>query len=128
TNTPRYSPSTHVYPWIDLHPDRKLRSIYSGKLFDAEELIREDFRISQQRMQRLQELMQRESSVTPERLQEEVDMLEAANPFNCEHVVPQSWFNKKEPMRGDLHHLFACESGCNSFRSNIPYFDFSDFE
>ena len=31
-------------------------------------------------------------------------------------------------MRGDLHHLFACESGCNSFRSNIPYFDFADFE
>lgn len=127
-HTPRYSPSTEVYPWIDLHPDRKLRSIYSGKLFEAEELIREDFRIGQQRVQRLQELMQRESGVTPERLQEEVDLLEAANPFNCEHVVPQSWFNKKEPMRGDLHHLFACESGCNSFRSNIPYFDFSDFE
>jgi endonuclease G, mitochondrial len=27
-------------------------------------------------------------------------------------------------MRGDLHHLFACESGCNSFRGNFPYFDF----
>lgn len=31
-------------------------------------------------------------------------------------------------MRGDLHHLFACESGCNSFRGNTPYFDFADFE
>ena len=31
-------------------------------------------------------------------------------------------------MRGDLHHLFACESRCNSFRSNTPYFDFPDFE
>ena len=31
-------------------------------------------------------------------------------------------------MRGDLHHLFACEPGCNSFRGNIPYFDFPDFE
>ena len=31
------------------------------------------------------------------------------NLFNCEHVVPQSWFDKKEPMRGDLHHLFACD-------------------
>ncbi|CAM5672489.1 endonuclease [Streptomyces hirsutus] len=49
-------------------------------------------------------------------------------PFNCEHVVPQSWFAKKEPMRGDLHHLFACEAGCNSFRSNFPYFDFPDFD
>lgn len=55
-------------------------------------------------------------------------MLEASLPYNCEHVVPQSWFNKKEPMRGDLHHLFACESGCNSFRGNIPYYDFQEFE
>ena len=42
--------------------------------------------------------------------------------------MPQSWFAKREPMRGDLHHLFACESGCNTFRGNIPYFDFADFE
>jgi endonuclease G, mitochondrial len=25
-------------------------------------------------------------------------------------VVPQSWFNMTEPMRGDRHHLFACEA------------------
>ena len=50
--------------------------------------------------------------------------LEAGAPFNCEHVVPQSWFGKRQPMRGDLHHLFTCEPSCNSFRSNIPYFDF----
>jgi endonuclease I len=31
-------------------------------------------------------------------------------------------------MRGDLHHLFACESGCNSFRGNIPFYDFPDYE
>lgn len=43
-------------------------------------------------------------------------------------MVPQSWFNKREPMRGDLHHLFACETRCNSFRGNIPYYDFPDFE
>ncbi|MCE0446644.1 endonuclease [Streptomyces tricolor] len=38
--------------------------------------------------------------------------------------MPQSWFAKREPMRGDLHHLFACEPECNSFRGNIPYTDF----
>jgi endonuclease G, mitochondrial len=42
--------------------------------------------------------------------------------------VPQSWFGKHEPMRGDLHHLFTCESGCNSFRGNFPYIDFPDAE
>ncbi|ESW62873.1 hypothetical protein X771_32150 [Mesorhizobium sp. LSJC277A00] len=35
-------------------------------------------------------------------------------------MVPQSWFEKKEPMRGDLHHLFSWETRCNSFRSNCP--------
>jgi endonuclease I len=42
-------------------------------------------------------------------------------------VVPQSWFGKQEPMRGDLHHLFACESRCNSFRRNTPYTEFPDY-
>ena len=53
--------------------------------------------------------------------------VEAQLPFNCEHVVPQSWFGKREPMRGDLHHLFACESRCNGFRGNTPFTDFPDF-
>ena len=42
-------------------------------------------------------------------------------------MVPQSWFEKHEPMRGDLHHLFACESRCNGFRGNTPFADFPDF-
>lgn len=125
---PAYKPAVHVYPFVDLHPDRKIRSIYSQKVFEAEELIREDFRIEQERAERLRERMATEGMLTDERLAEAVDLLEAQLPFNCEHVVPQSWFNKKEPMKGDLHHLFACESGCNSFRGNIPYFDFPDFE
>jgi hypothetical protein len=53
--------------------------------------------------------------------------VEAALPYNCEHVVPQSWFGKAEPMRGDLHHLFVCETRCNSFRGNTPYTEFADF-
>jgi deoxyribonuclease I len=48
--------------------------------------------------------------------------------FNCEHVVPQSRFHEQEPMRGDLHHLFACEPSCNSMRSNFPYYDFAHDE
>ncbi len=44
--------------------------------------------------------------------------------YNCEHVVPQSWFGKKSTPRGDLHHLFACESDCNSVRGNATYAEF----
>ena len=53
-----------------------------------------------------------------------LEELEAAHPFNCEHVVPQSWFNKRKQPRTDLHHLFTCEWGCNSFRGNRAFFDF----
>lgn len=115
---PKYKPAVEVYPWVDLHPNKKIRSIYSGQQFEAEELIREDFRL---------EVMM-ESMRKSGQTEESISALEAALPFNCEHVVPQSWFAKKEPMRGDLHHLFACESKCNSFRGNTSFFDFSEEE
>lgn len=127
-NQPKYKPSKRVYPWVDLQPNLKLRSIYSGREYDPEEIIREDFRIDEERAAILRERMSTEASFGAERMALELDLLEAALPYNCEHVVPQSWFEKREPMRGDIHHLFACESGCNSFRGNTPYFDFSDFE
>ncbi len=128
TGQPKYSPSQHVYPWVDLHADGKLRSIYSGKVYDPADFITGDFAIEQQRAQQLQSFRSRESAALSEAAVAGFEaLLEAQLPYNCEHVVPQSWFGRGEPMRGDLHHLFACESGCNSFRSNIPYFDFEDF-
>lgn len=127
-NKPKYKPATNVYPWVDLQPNLKIRSVYSAIEFDPQELINEDFRIDQERAEHFRELVSTEAAVGAERLAEELDLLEAQLPYNCEHVVPQSWFGKREPMRGDIHHLFACESGCNSFRGNIPYFDFEDFE
>ncbi|MEO1002889.1 MAG: trypsin-like peptidase domain-containing protein [Cyanobacteria bacterium J06638_7] len=121
-----YSPSRHLYPWIDLHPDLRLRSIYSGQEFDPETIIREDLRIEADRNLRLQEFMVRERQASAEQITLELDRLEAALPYNCEHVVPQSWFERREPMRGDLHHLFTCEMRCNSFRSNCAYISFAD--
>lgn len=127
-NQLRYQPSTHVYPWVDLHENLKIQSVYSGQEFEPEELIREDFRIDRERAVRLKELLVAESALGAAQVAQELAVLEASLPFNCEHVVPQSWYEEREPMRGDLHHLFACESKCNSFRGNIPYFDFEDFE
>lgn len=127
-NRPAYKPMRMLYPWVDLHPDEQLRSIYSGKDFTPEELIEADAAVEAARIGRWQEFLLHESAPGPGALEAEFDVLEAALPFNCEHVVPQSWFAKKEPMRGDLHHLFACESACNSFRGNIPYFDFAESE
>ena len=125
---PAYKPSRLVYPWVDLQPDGELRSIYSGKTFDPEEFIREDFAMEQRRAERLREFVLRETLRGTDGLLAEEAALEAAFPYNCEHVVPQSWFDKREPMRGDLHHLFACETGCNSFRGNTPYYEFADID
>jgi len=121
-----YSPARQLYPWIDLHPDLRLRSIYSGQDFDPETIIREDFRIEAARSLRLQEFRAREQQLSEQQLALEEALLETALPYNCEHVVPQSWFGRREPMRGDLHHLFTCEMRCNSFRGNCPYISFAD--
>lgn len=128
TTRPTYNPGKELYPWIDLRPNLKIRSIYSGQEFEAEDLIRDDFRIEAARAAQLHQMTITESVQTTDQFLEAINTLEAAMPYNCEHVVPQSWFGKKEPMRGDLHHLFACETRCNSFRGNTPYFDFADFE
>lgn len=125
---PSYKPARMVYPWVDLHPDRRLRSVYSGKSFSAEEFVRADVATETARLRGMQEFLLSESAAGPAELAAELDALEDSMPFNCEHVVPQSWFAKREPMRGDLHHLFACEAACNSFRGNIPYMDFLNFD
>ncbi|MEU1185069.1 endonuclease [Streptomyces sp. NPDC005820] len=125
---PRYKPIRLVYPWVDLHQDGRLHSIYSGRDFSPEEFIRADAAVAESRLTRVRELLLHESTAGPAEFEAEFDALEDSMPFNCEHVVPQSWFAKLEPMRGDLHHLFACESGCNSFRGNFPYIDFPGFQ
>lgn len=127
-NILEYSPSKFLYPDVDLHPDGKIRSIYSNKVYTLQEFLRLDEMIDVQRKARFTELAQNNNLMLLEDLKNELDSLESQLPYNCEHVVPQSWFSKQNPMKGDLHHLFACESGCNSFRSNIPYFDFPDYK
>ncbi|WP_181259382.1 endonuclease [Pseudoduganella armeniaca] len=129
TTQPAYGPAKHLYPWVELRHTRggeDIVSIYSGKGFSARELIETDFAIDEQRS-RLRATIAIPRPGALEAAPVDEDFLEAALPYNCEHVVPQSWFNKREPMRGDLHHLFACEMDCNSFRGNTPYFDFADF-
>jgi hypothetical protein len=122
----------YLYPWVDLVETvgnrRELRSIYSGKGFDPLELLSLEFEIEMQREAMMRERFGSETFVNDDLMLEALEELEAQAPYNCEHVVCQSWFNSKEPMRGDLHHLFTCESGCNSFRSNIPYWQFSPEE
>ena len=49
-------------------------------------------------------------------------------PINAEHTVPQSFFDRLEPMRSDLHHLFPTYSRWNSTRQNYPCREIPDDE
>lgn len=124
---PSYKPGVHLYAAVDLQPNGQLRSIYTGDEFAPEDFIVDDARVEQRRKEALEARLTASTMLTRSHREAVEAEVEAEFPFNCEHVVPQSWFAKKEPMRGDLHHLFACEKTCNSFRGNTPYFDFSNF-
>jgi endonuclease I len=123
-----YAPSEALYPWVDLHPDHHLYNLYSGLRVDPEEAIREDARIARQRRDRLAEVVRTRAALGADEVRAAAQEIEQELHFNCEHVVPQSWFGKRHPMRGDLHHLFACEPHCNSERGNKPYAELSDGE
>lgn len=116
-----YRPSKHLYPWVDLHPNGELKSIYSGRTMAAENAIIEDWALGQTERQAESALVFAQAAFAPEAAATSFALQEQVAAFNCEHVVPQSWFSKSQPARGDLHHLFACETRCNSRRSNLPY-------
>ncbi|MFB9080579.1 endonuclease I family protein [Flavobacterium procerum] len=118
----KYQPSLHLYPIVDRYQDGQLKSIYSGKSFSLETILSMDAQVDKARAEVIANFSALELPTD-----EFESNLEDSLPYNCEHVVPQSWFNKEEPMRGDIHHLFTCEMKCNSFRSNNPYFEFPDY-
>ncbi|GEO04696.1 hypothetical protein AAE02nite_23600 [Adhaeribacter aerolatus] len=118
----------HLYPRVDLHPDKMLHSIYTGEVYAPETFIRNDFEITERLESQAREQLSHIGSLSEAAMAEHLDILEAGAPYNAEHVVPQSWFAKRDPMKSDLHHLFACETTCNSFRGNTPFFEFADFE
>ncbi len=121
----------YLYPVVDLVREGNalfLQSLYSGDRYtDPSDFLREAFRVTEAFEAKLAELTSRESSLSEEAFALEVDALEASAGFNCEHVVPQSWFKKRPPMVSDLHHLFTCDAKCNSRRSNLPLTDFPEF-
>jgi endonuclease I len=120
-----YRPSKFVYPWVDLHPDGQLRSIYSNVPMSAVKAIVEDWEVGQIRRQAENAMVFTQAAFSPEAAAVAFATQEAAA-LNCEHVVPQSWFDHQQPARGDLHHLFACDSRCNSRRGNLPYDEFKN--
>ncbi|WP_426490963.1 endonuclease [Hymenobacter sp. 102] len=48
------------------------------------------------------------------------------NRINCEHTVPQSWFDEAVRMRSDIHHLFPTYDTWNSDRGSDPFAEIPD--
>jgi deoxyribonuclease-1 len=118
-----FSKDEYLYTWVDLHPDGSVRSIYSGERKDPETLIVQDYETVRKRYEEFRQLLKkiRKKELNVEQKMRGIDQ---QLKFNTEHVVPQSWFGAREPMKGDLHHLFVCQPECNTVRSNFPYADF----
>lgn len=115
TTTLEYKPEKYLYPWVDVRPNGQLESIYSPlstSQVTAAKREAVDAAVAQ---------MAAMAALAPETSAAAMALTEAYASLNCEHVVPQSWYAGKEPMRGDLHHLFACDSRCNSFRGNRAF-------
>jgi len=53
---------------------------------------------------------------------------DAAWPFNCEHIVPQSIFNEQFPMKNDAHHLRPSFNEWNTERGNYPFDEIPDYD
>lgn len=110
-----YAPEKYVYPWVDRRPNGQVESIYS-----PDSVVN----VTPAKTAAVDAAMAQVASfapLAPETVAAHLSLVQTAGSLNCEHVVPQSWYDSKEPMRGDLHHLFACDSRCNSYRGNRAY-------
>lgn len=121
-----YNPALHLYPVVDRYPDGRLRGVYSNTAFTLDSLLALDAQVDKARADQAANFVAFDES--PDERAARFEEIEAKLPYNCEHVVPQSWFGKREPMKGDLHHLFTCEVNCNEFRGNNKYHEFADYE
>jgi len=121
------SKDQYLYTWVDMQPDGTVKSIYSGEHRDPHSLIKEDFETIQKRYAEFQLLLEKTKHSTID-VNKKMAHIDIAFKFNTEHIVPQSWYGGKEPMKGDLHHLFVCQPECNTARSNFPYDDFSFYK
>ncbi|WP_327019721.1 endonuclease I family protein [Aeribacillus pallidus] len=117
----------YLYTWVDLQPDGTVKSIYSGEKSDPSRIIQEDFEIIQKRYEQFQALLEIVSKKDVSLLKK-MKSIDLRLKYNTEHIVPQSWFHAREPMKSDLHHLFVCHPECNVKRSNYPFHDFSFYQ
>lgn len=93
----------HLYTWVDVREHRMMQCPYTGTIIAPEQLMLRDV-LTQLGLDHL----------LPQRFRNN-------RYLNCEHIVPQSWFNEEGVPRADLHHLIAADGAANNYRSDCPY-------
>ena len=119
-----YKPRQFLYPWVDLQPSLRLKSVYSPEAVTLESAPRGNKR------QASAELLQalREAPMDAVALAQKLALVESRGWLNCEHVVPQIWFDDEATPMGDLHHLFASTTLANLERTNRKLTDVANRE
>ncbi|MBN9418408.1 MAG: endonuclease [Candidatus Eremiobacteraeota bacterium] len=113
-----YVVAKNLYSTVDRHPDGTVRSIYTEEPLQV--LKYPDISLTTLSQQDISTIAGA-SLAGPEVMGAWLGFQRGAATLNCEHVVPQAYFNEKEPMRSDLHHLYACDIKANSDRGDQPY-------
>ena len=141
-----YDPEKRLFPWVDVRPNLRLQSVYSAQPVATDAPIKyvkqSDFEVKT----RVQTTIQRPGKPeTTKMVNRKIDYREEAKTwgqallsspldgaaiaakialvegkrfYNCEHVVPQHFFDHKRTPKSDLHHLFTCERNANSIRGH----------
>lgn len=113
-----YNIAKNLYTKVDRHPDGSVKDVYTKepiKVFKYPDISLDT--LSENDLSAIAGAM----TSSPEVIGAWLGFQQGKANLNCEHVVPQSWYNKAEPMRSDLHHLYACDIKTNSQRGNTPF-------
>lgn len=110
----KYSPKQEVYPWYDLRPSLRLRSIYSPQPVATDQPVRGR---NEAQLVDLGRLLSSAPADAVE-LAGRIALAETRKFLNCEHVVPKIWLDDDAIAEGDLHHLFTAHREVNAERSS----------
>ena len=113
-----YVIAKNLYTKVDRRPDGTVRSIYDDE--PVKFLRYPDISLSTLSEEELCSI-QGACASSPEVVGAWLGFQKGNAELNCEHTVPQSYFNKQEPMRSDLHHLYSCDFQDNSRRGSTKY-------
>lgn len=90
----------HLYTWVDLQRDMMLKCVYSDVVIAPEQLLLNDLLVQ----------LGHGELLPPNHRNFRF--------LNCEHIVPQSWFDEESVPKADLHHLITARGEANNFRSD----------